>query len=136
MGYYTNHTLSVSLEGNHDQGELEEKIMANSEDVQKWMKNLNRRGPFYLWETTPHPNGQSYIIIWNDGAKTKIGQLHDGLWCRYGINTWSVLNGSRPHDLWNGFGITDDEFEAMLAVREHRSLLPKFKLETLKDLRW
>lgn len=110
-------------------------------DVEKWKKRLNRKGPFYLYERSdyvcrwrPEETGYQYRVIWQDGHKTKIGMLHDHMTCRYGIKTDTVLNGERPHDLWNGVGLSDEEFEAMLAVRKGESTLPLFDLDTLEHL--
>lgn len=121
--------------------------MYPDEEVAKWMKRLNRKGPFYLLRTEPYhyevtrqdgslfvKDGTTYVIIWNDGDKTKLGSVHDHMWCRYGVSTRTVLNGDRPHDLWNGAGISDEEFQEMLAVRKNSSTLPIFQLETLKNL--
>lgn len=118
-----------------------------SKDVLMWMKRLNRKGPFYLLRTeessvtrydhlvTPSRPyelpANIYVVIWNDGEKTKIGSFKDYMFARHGVSTRAVLNGETPFDLWNGSTIGDAEFQAMLAVRNATSELPHFDLHTL-----
>lgn len=126
----------------------------NNEDVLKWKKRLNKKGPFYLyskdtkphivyeWDNTVKPptridintTKNIYTVIWNDGAKTKLGSLEDWMHCRYGINTWATLKGDTVFDLWNGECVNDESFKAMLEVRHHTSNLPHFSLDTLIGL--
>ncbi len=125
--------------------------MTEHADVTKWKKRLNRQGPFYLLRTEPYHkeyprmdggvtvhDGFTYTVIWNDGHlyKTKLGTLRDHMMCRYGIQTETVLKGERPHDLWNGSNLSDEDFQAMLDVRHRVSTLPKFSLDTLEHLNW
>lgn len=126
-------------------------------DVERWMKRLSKKGPFYLYETTPYYSsftpyrvvdgekiesepvvreGFNYFVFWNDGYKTKYGMLRDHMYCRYGIDTICVLNGETKFDLWNGGTINDDIFDRMVEVRNCRSTLPKFELTELKHLSW
>lgn len=118
----------------------------------KWMKRLNRKGPFYLLstETEPHTiyrwedgtridtetTKQVYCVIWNDKEKTKLGYFQDYMSTRYGVSTRCVLNGDTPFDLWNGQGTTDEEFAEMLKVRQGQSTLPHFDLNTIQGLVW
>ena len=118
-------------------------------DVEKWMKRLAKKGPFFLLKsepwTSPHAHwqhgvrtGTAYTVIWHDQNKgdVKIGTLHDWMTARYGIQTRAALKGDRPHDLWNGRAVEDGEFEEMLAVWEDRSTLPHFDITTLKNVEW
>lgn len=125
--------------------EVQESI---DKEIAAWKKRLRRKGPFYLLRTEPYhyevtrqdgsqlvEDGTSYCVIWNDGHKTKIGWLRDYMLTRYGISTCSVLNGDRPHDLWNGSDIDDDTFAEMLAVRNEVSALPHFDFDQLQHVR-
>lgn len=118
-------------------------------DVLAWMKRLNRKGPFYIYNIQPkqvqdwvdnkwikyeHPSHKSYTVIWNDGDKTKIGILEDGMYCRYGISTKAYLAGDRPQDMWQGRNVSDDEYAAMVDVRKDQSSLKTLDLNDLKDL--
>lgn len=114
-----------------------------SEDVQKWMKRLNRKGPFYLYKedvykpyTSAKEPVKHYFVIWNDKEKTKYGYFYDGMHCRYGVQTCTVLNGNTKFDLWAGHNIDDDIFEAMLKLRNETSELRHFELTEIQDLRW
>jgi len=114
-----------------------------SQDVEGWIKRLRRKAPFYVLSKSdyvdrhaPERTGTSYRVIWNDGPKTKIGVLHDWMMCRYGIVTQSVLNGERLQDLWNGSGVSDEDFQQMLLVRKGRTRLPTVELKDLKNIRW
>jgi len=109
----------------------------NDEDVQKWMKTLNRKGPFYLYRVSEEKSINHYFVIWNDKRKTKYGYLSDGMYCRYGIRTICVLNGDTTFDLWNGQAVSSEPeiFDEMLKVRNKENTLPIFKLENLKDLK-
>lgn len=106
----------------------------HSNDVQKWMKRLNRKAPFWIYqiEKFDHsiyehvpgkiPNvrlvpANRYYVVWNDGDKTKYGNVSDYMWTRYGISTLCVLNGDTRFDLWNGHNIDDHIFDMMLDVR-------------------
>lgn len=129
----------------------EEIIKSINDDVMKWMKRLNRKGPFYLLstETEPHTiyrweagvridtetTKQVYCVIWNDKEKTKLGYFQDYMCTRYGVSTRCVLNGDTPFDLWNGAGTTDEEFAEMLKVRNGESELPHFDLDSLVGLK-
>ena len=109
------------------------------DDVQKWMKRLNRHKPFYLYFKSPTSNFRTntiYTLIWNDKNKTKIGTVEDHMYCRYGINTCAVLNGESMLDVWNGQTIDEEQFLCMLEVRRHISNLPIFELSELQNLRW
>lgn len=132
-----------------------------SEDVLKWMKRLNRKGPFYLVSTRDHEytvvdrsapietaygkafrtkvvNGRQYTIIWKDGDKVKLGSVKDGMYCRYGINTWATLTGKTISGLWQrcAGALTDAEIQLMLDFANDKLTLPEFKLETLEGLMW
>lgn len=123
-----------------------------SEDVLKWMKRLNRKGPFYLVRTeqttielydhsvTPYRKypapANVYAVIWNDKEKTKFGYFKDYMSCRYGVSTATVLRGETHFDLWNGQCIDEAEFQEMLKVRNHTTTLPQFDLATLVGLTW
>lgn len=122
-----------------------------SDDVAKWIKRLSRKGPFHLLRTEAFSKTRydhsvkpsrayevpatRYWVIWNDGEKTKIGSFSDFMLCRYGVATCAVLNGDTPFDLWNGAGFQDD-FPAMLAVRNGTSDLPHFGLADIQGLSW
>lgn len=117
--------------------------MPELSDEEKWMKRLNRKGPFYLYEQTKQKRYPAdteevnhYFVIWNDKEKTKYGCFNDKMLCRYGVSTLTVLRGETKFDLWNGQCIDDDVFGEMLKVRNGTSTLPEFKLETIKDLGW
>ena len=129
-------------------------------DVEKWMKRLSKKGPFYLYKTTPYYSsitpyrmvdgvkvelepvvreGSNYFVIWNDGHKTKYGYVRDHMLCRYGIETCCVLNGETKFDLWNGSTIDDDIFDMMLLVRDptvEDKQMQRFTLDQLKHLSW
>lgn len=115
--------------------------------VEKWKKRLSRKGPFYLFSQEPwsrswtmsdgtprSQEGMRYVVIWNDGDETKIGGLSDHMATRYGIGTRAKLFGDRPQDMWNGHKVTDEEFEAMCAVRSGAQVYPVFSLDDLKGL--
>lgn len=119
------------------------------DDVQKWMKRLSKKGPFFLLRSEPwtYPysihdgstrTGTLYTVIWHDQNKgdVKIGSLHDWMSARYGIQTRAALKGPRPQDMWNGRAVEDGEFEEMLAVWEDRCVLPEFDLTMLKNVSW
>lgn len=126
--------------------------MARRDDVAAWKKRLNRKGPFHLlrteagthdkWDHSAAPPFKKtvpisiYVVIWNDGEKTKLGAFSDHMSCRYGVGTRSVLKGDTPYDLWNGHNVDDDSFAAMLAVRNGTSSLPLFNLDTIEGLSW
>lgn len=116
-------------------------------DVEQWKKRLNRKGPFYLLRTEPwerswtmsdgterHQSGNRYIVIWNDKDETKIGGLSDHMATRYGIGTRAKLFGDRPQDMWNGHKVTDEEFEAMKAIRTGAQGYREFSLDELIGL--
>lgn len=118
-------------------------------DVIAWKKRLRRKGPFWLYSQEPYHyeikrsdgsllthDGTSYTVIWKDGEKVRIGVLHDWMWCRYGIQTFANLLGERPQDMWNGQNVNDDQFTAMLAVRNGNSALPEFDLDDLRNISW
>ena len=127
--------------------------MTFSENVEKWIKRLNRKGPFYLYETEQgttvrwdHSNynpetktgsvkttvpKKSYYVIWNDDDKTKFGSFSDYMLTRHGVATRSVLNGDTMFDLWNGSGLDQTIFDEMLKVRKRMSGLPHFDIRSL-----
>lgn len=133
---------------------IKETLKVSDQDVQAWMKRLNRKGPFWiykkelfkhtLYDYSQSPSSsrdvpaQRYYVIWNDGNKTKYGVLSDYMWTRYGIDTQCVLNGDTKFDLWNGQNINDEIFEMMLDVRNDsdnpRHNQGKFLLENLVGL--
>lgn len=109
------------------------------------MKRLNRKGPFYLLRTeegsitrfdhrvTPSRQYEVpinvYVVVWNDGEKTKMGAFKDYMYSRLGITTMAILSGDTMADV--GSNIAQSDFEAMLAVRQGRSELPHFDTHTL-----
>lgn len=121
-----------------------------SDDVAAWAKRLSRKGPFYLFRTEPSTHtrydhsttpatvsevpASIYVVIWNEGEKTKLGALQDYMYCRYGIGTRATLSGDTPYDLWNGHNVDDESFSAMLDVRHGRTKLPEFDLLSLVGL--
>lgn len=112
-----------------------------SEDEDKWKKRLSKKGPFFLYKKTfqkYHASSEEvnhYFVIWHD-KKTKYGSFHDGMYCRYGVNTLTTLNGDTQFDLWNGQNIDEDIFNEMLKVRNGTSTLPHFSLDEIKNLIW
>lgn len=131
-----------------------------SEDVLKWMKRLNRKGPFYLVEARDHEytvidksvvidtaygksfstkviSGKSYSVIWKEGDKVKLGIVKDGMYCRYGIQTYGTLTGKSVSGLWQKSGgiLTDKEIQLLVDFSNDKLSLPEFKLETLKGVR-
>lgn len=56
--------------------------------------------------------------------------------CCYGIDTRAALIGDRPQDVWNGHKLDDGEVQAMMAVRNGKSSLPTFDLNTLQNIAW
>lgn len=118
-----------------------------SADTDAWKKRLRRKGPFYLYDVTPYDyivprvdgtvyerHGKRYHLIWNDGAKTKIGSVHDHMTTRHGIATKAVANGDRMLDVWQGFAIDEREFSLMMTVRRGACALEEFDLDTLVGL--
>lgn len=112
-------------------------------EVEKWIKKTKAKGPFYLYAielvisvSTSNKNDRKYYVIWNEKNKTKYGCFEDGMWCRYGIKTISVLSGDSMLDMWNGSAIDEDIFENMVKVRNLETTLPIFNLDDLKIGGW
>ena len=112
-------------------------------DVEKWLKRANRKGPFYLYKIEPlvrewltEQSGNQYYLIWNDKDRTCYGSVHDEMLCRYGFDTITVLKGDTKFDLWNGKCIDDDIFNEMIKVRNGLSTLPMFDLSTINNIGW
>lgn len=106
------------------------------DDIEKWKRRTIKKGPFRLENKSKNFNGFKYYLIWNEKDKTKYGYLYDGMYCRYGIKTISVLNGGSMLDLWNGSAIDASIFNEMLKVRNNISSLPDFDINTVIIKGW
>ncbi|OWK35437.1 hypothetical protein [Fimbriiglobus ruber] len=119
-------------------------------DLNKWLKRLEKKRPFYLYASeemlyaTRATKGEKTIpgwrrrVIWQEGEKTKIGVLADGMWGRYGIQTYGVLTGKEPTGLWQSSGdvVTASELQALLEVANERHSFGEFDPVILMDLEW
>ena len=109
----------------------------NSE-VEAWLKRTSKKGPFKLYSyNTSVPDVTKYTVIFKDKGKVKIGTVHDGQWCRYGIRTFGALSGPTALGLWqSGAGAVDEyQLEAMIRVWNDECHLSPFLMESLKGLK-
>ena len=119
---------------------------SHDEEVTKWLKKTNRKGPFHLlrkeptkysrgcydangkWVVTEIP-GTCYIVVWREKEKTKLGYFKDGMYARYGVGTMGVLTGTQVNGLWqSGPGsVSMEDLDAMQRVAV--GLSPNCKLD-------
>ena len=111
------------------------ELMKN--DLDSWKKNMNKKGPFWLYyeEEIDH-NRKKYTVIFEDKGKVKIGNLFDGMFCRYGIKTFGTLSKPSALGLWQSKSdaVSQKQLDAMISVYEENHTLTEFKIETLKNL--
>ena len=129
-----------------------------NDDVQKWLKRTNRKGPFLLYGMVPttyfvgwdhsaepavqkHAVGTAYTVIWKDkkDGKVRIGIFRDGMHCRYGVDTYGVLSGDTIADFWQASSGTLDEAEMAMMLRIMKGEwhpMGQFNPAAIKDLKW
>lgn len=126
-------------------------------DDEKWLKRKIKEGPYYLyhklpktyfagWDRSVDPptqifrDGFIYTVLWRHKDKVRIGKFKDGMYARYGVAVWGVLN--YPYgitDLWQSSRGAVDETE--LSYMQELGLnkvinLPQFDLNELQDVKW
>jgi hypothetical protein len=124
------------------------------DDIEKWLKRTNRKGPFLLYGTVPttyfigwkdgvqkHDVGAAYTVIWKDkkDGKVRIGVFKDGMHCRYGVNTYGVLSGDTIADFWQASSGTLNETEMAMMLRIMKGEwhpMGQFNPAAIKDLKW
>lgn len=124
---------------------------AGMTDLERWLNRLKKKEPFYLYASeeilygTTATQGRKEIpgwrrrVIWQEGDKTKIGVLVDGMRGRYGIATYGVLTGCEPTGgLWQASPstVTDSELHALIDVATGKHSFSTFDPGALKDLNW
>lgn len=133
--------------------------MAKLTDTEKWLKRTLKKGPFYLYGTAPityfggwdssvlppvrkpDKEGTAYTVIWKDRRdnKVRIGVFKDGMYARYGVDTWGVLSGTTMADFWQASaGVLNEQEMAMMLRIMNGEWHPmgQFDPTTLKDLTW
>ncbi|RUW57145.1 hypothetical protein [Mesorhizobium sp. M8A.F.Ca.ET.021.01.1.1] len=129
-----------------------------NDEVKKWIKRTNRKGPFLLYGTKPikyfvgwdrsveppvniHADGTAYTVIWKDkkDGKVRIGVFKDGMHCRYGVNTYGVLSGNSMADFWQATAGMLDETEMAMMMRIMKGEwhpMGQFDPATIESLTW
>lgn len=117
-------------------------------NIRNWLDRLAKKGPFWLYSSEEFlygnrsTKGERTIpgwkrrVIWQEGNKTKIGILHDGMYARYGIQTYGVLTGKSATGLWQSTAntVTTSELQALLDVANGSHTFSEFSLSQLKDV--
>jgi hypothetical protein len=106
--------------------------------VEDWIKRTKKKGPFKLCNVERTGKGKKYTVIFKDKGKVKIGVLRDGMWCRYGINTFGALSHPNPTGLWQTTvgSVSEEQLLQMIDFWIGNSSLKDFNLESLNDLKW
>ncbi len=101
-------------------------------DIEKWIKRSNRKEARLIkYEDGVH------TIVYFDKGKVRVGDLKDGMLCRYGIRCRGAMYSEDVLSLWQGAGgVSMEEVGVMQAYIRGECQLPAFDFSAIKDLGW
>ncbi len=102
-------------------------------DIEKWIKRSNRKNALLV-----KTEDGVHTIVYFDKGKARIGEVHDGMLCRYGVHCRGAMYSQDPLSLWQSGGgsVSMREVEIMQEYLRGESSLPKFDFSDIKGLRW
>jgi len=104
-----------------------------NEDIQKWIKRSNRKAAKLI-----RTNDGKHHIVYFDKGKARVGVVHDGMYCRYGISCRGAMYSTDPMSLWqSGPGsCTAEDVKVMQDYLHGSSNYPDFDFGSIKGMKW
>lgn len=102
-------------------------------EIEKWIKRSNKKQARLL-----KSEEGVHTIVYFDKGKVRIGEVRDGMLCRYGISCRGAMYSEDQMSLWQsrpgavGYG----EVTEMQAYLRGESELPDFDFSSIQGLRW
>lgn len=103
------------------------------EDIKKWIKRSNRKAAKLI-----RSEEGKHRIVYFDKGKARVGVVHDGMYCRYGISCCGAMYSTDPLSLWqSGPGAcTQDDVRIMADYITDTCTLPDFDFGSIEGLKW
>lgn len=104
-----------------------------SDEIKKWIKRSNRKAAKLI-----RTESGKHHIVYFDKGKVRVGVVHDGMYCRYGISCRGAMYSADPMSLWqSGPGAcTQADVQIMADYLSDTSSLPDFDFGSINGLEW
>lgn len=102
-------------------------------DIQKWVKRSNRKEARLI-----KSEDGVHTIVYFDKGKVRVGEVKDGMYCRYGIRCRGAMYSEDQLSLWQSGGgaVSFGEVGIMQAYIRGECGLPVFDFGSIKNLDW